>query len=483
MKKHIIILFSLLLYCTSWLSAQDQLSAEKQEIVNYLEQQKDQFADCAHKIWQWAELGYQEKQSSGLLQNVLKEEGFQIQTGVADLPTAFMASYGQGEPIIAILAEFDALPGLSQAPVPIKQKQEGSTSGHACGHHLFGAGSVAAAIATKKWMEKTETKGTIRLYGTPAEEGGGGKVYMVRAGAFDNVDVVLHWHPASMNSADAGSSLAVKSAKFRFYGNAAHAAGAPWVGRSALDGVEAMNYMANLMREHVEPDTRIHYVITKGGDAPNIVPAFAEVYYYVRHPDVAEVKTIFDRLVAMAEGAAKGTGTTMDYEVIMGLYNVLPNETLGRMMHANLEKVGGVSYTSEERAFAVEMMKTYASKGLTPESAEQVLPFHVRERGGYASTDVGDISWVVPTTDMASATWVPGTDAHSWQAVAAGGMSIGHKGMMVAAKTIALTAVDILKKPSVTQAAEKELNRRRGDSFIYESLVGDRKPPIDYRKR
>ena len=483
MKKNTTLLLCLAMGFTSLLFGQDKLESEKKEIINYLNQEKERFAQTAHQVWEWAELGYQEKQSSGLLQKLLQEEGFTLKNGAAGLPTAFVASFGQGEPIIAILAEFDALPGLSQEAVPYQKKREGGSSGHACGHHLFGAGSVAAAVATKKWMEKTGTKGTIRLYGTPAEEGGGGKVFMVRAGLFDDVDAVLHWHPASMNAADAGSSLAVKSAKFRFYGSAAHAAGEPWAGRSALDGVEAMNYMANLMREHVEPDTRIHYVITQGGDAPNIVPAFAEVYYYVRHPDVAEVKAIFDQLVNMAAGAAKGTATKMDYEVIMGLYNVLPNETLARMMYANLEKVGGVSYTPEEKKFAEEIMTTYNARGLRPESAEKILPFQVRERGGYASTDVGDISWVVPTTDLASATWVPGTAAHSWQAVAAGGTSIGHKGMMVAAKTIALTAVDIFKDPTVIEQAEIELNQRRGQSFSYESLIGDREPPLDYRQR
>ncbi|PHN03156.1 amidohydrolase [Flavilitoribacter nigricans] len=483
MKTHTIALVCLALAWSGLLTAQSGLSAEKKKVVQYLESQKDHFADCAHRIWEWSELGYEEEKSSALLKDELRKAGFALNDGSDELPTDFVASFGSGKPVIAILAEFDALPGLSQAAVPYQQKREEVSAGHACGHHLFGAGSVAAAIATKKWMEETNTAGTIRLYGTPAEEGGGGKVFMVRAGLFDDVDAVLHWHPSSMNSADAGSSLAIKTGKFRFYGVAAHAAGAPWVGRSALDGVEAMNYMANLMREHVEPDSRIHYVITQGGDAPNVVPAFAEVYYYARHPDVAEVKNIFDRLIEIAEGAAKGTGTKMEYEVITGLYNLLPNETLGKMMHQNLEVVGGVSYDAEETAFAEKIMETYNARGLTPKSAENIMPFTVRERGGYASTDVGDISWVVPTAGLGAATWAPGTAAHSWQAVAAGGMSIGHKGMMVAAKTIALTAMDIFKNPNVTKEAKEELDRRCGEDFEYESLVGDRKPPLDYRQK
>lgn len=483
MKKHTFAFVCLALAWSGPLNAQLNLSAEKKKVIQYLESQKDRFSDCAQQIWEWSELGYEEKKSSALLREQLAKEGFSVNDGAEELPTDFVASFGSGEPVIAILAEFDALPGLSQAAVPYQQKRDDVTAGHACGHHLFGAGSIAAAIATKKWMEETGAKGTIRLYGTPAEEGGGGKVFMVRAGLFEDVDAVLHWHPSSMNSADAGSSLAIKTGKFRFYGAAAHAAGAPWVGRSALDGVEAMNFMANLMREHVEPDSRIHYVITQGGDAPNVVPAFAEVYYYMRHPDVAEVKNMFDRLIEIAEGAAKGTGTRMDYEIITGLYNVLPNETLGKMMHENLEKVGGVSYSPEETAFAEKIMATYDAKGLTPKSAEEIKPFVVRERGGYASTDVGDISWVVPTAGLGAATWAPGTAAHSWQAVAAGGMSIGYKGMMVAAKTIALTAIDIFKNPEVTKKAEMELTRRCGPGFEYESLVGDREPPLDYRKK
>ena len=333
----------------------------------------------------------------------------------------------------------------------------------------------------KEWLQKTGQKGTVRFYGTPAEEGGAGKVYMVKAGLFDDVDAVLHWHPGNGNSANASSSLANKSAKFRFYGQAAHAAGAPERGRSALDGVEALNYMVNLMREHVPSDARIHYVITKGGEAPNVVPAFAEVFYYTRHPEMKEVRSIFSRVVEAAEGAAKGTGTKMEYEVIHGLYNVLPNETLSRMMHQNLEMVGGVDYNAEELAFAKKIMATYETKA-TLQNAKEVQPFQIFRKGRGGSTDVGDVSWAVPTAGMSSATWVPGTGAHSWQAVAAGGMSIGKKGMMVAAKTIALTAIDIFKDPSVTVKAKMELNDSRGSDFVYKSLLGDRKPPLDYRK-
>ena len=374
------------------------------------------------------------------------------------------------------------MPGISQQAVPEKKAIVEGGTGHACGHHLFGTASAAAAIAVKDWLKSSGNKGTIRFYGTPAEEGGAGKVYLVRAGLFDDVDAVLHWHPSSGNGADAASSLANKSAKFRFYGQAAHAAGAPERGRSALDGVEALNYMVNLMREHVPAESRIHYVITKGGEAPNVVPAFAEVFYYTRHPEMRQVKSIFERVVKAAEGAALGTGTKMEYEVIHGIYNVLPNETLSRVMHKNLTIVGGVQYSPEEIIFAKKIMATYPDKNPTLSDASTIKPFKVIRKGRGGSTDVGDVSWAVPTAGMRSATWVPGTGAHSWQAVAAGGMSIGEKGMMVAAKTLALTAVDLIKDPTISQKAGRELQQSRGSDFVYESLLGDRKPPLDYRK-
>ena len=412
----------------------------------------------------------------------MKAQGFTVTAGVADIPTAFEAEHGSGAPVIGILAEFDALPGVSQKAQASREPVTEGGSGHACGHHLFGTASSAAGIAVKNWMEATGTKGTVRVYGTPAEEGGAGKVYMARAGLLDDVDAVLHWHPGNNNAAGATSSLANKSAKFRFYGEASHAAASPERGRSALDGVEAMNYMVNLLREHVPQETRIHYVITSGGEAPNVVPAFAEVFYYVRNPDVANVKEIFAKVVKAAEGAAMGTHTEMDYEVIHGLYNVLPNETLARIMHKNLMEVGGVEYDAEERQFAENILATYPNFKADLADAVNVKDFIVREKGTGGSTDVGDVSWLVPTAGMSAATWVPGTSAHTWQAVAAGGTSIGTKGMMVAAKTLTLTAMDIFKNPEVTQTALNELMRRRGNDFVYEALVGDRNPPLDYRK-
>lgn len=458
------------------------LDADKKQAIKALDAQLDHYGAIAHQIWGFAELGFQEDQSTALLQKTLTDAGFHVEQGVAGMPTSFIASYGSGKPVIAFLAEFDALADMAQQAVPTQDPIEGQPAGHACGHHLFGTGAVAAAIQVKEWLQKTGTSGTIRLYGTPAEEGGGGKVFMVREGLFNDVDAVLTWHPSSQNAANASATLAAVGMKFRFHGVAAHAAAGPWRGHSALDGVEAMDVMVNMLREHVTPESRIHYAITNGAKAPNIVPAEAEVYYIIRHPDMNELKDMIQRIIRAAEGAAMGTDTKVDYEYINGYFNVMPNATLASMMHDNLEQVGGVKYNEDERNFALEIMKSYPSEKLTPESAMEVEPFKVVEKGGYASTDVGDISWVVPTASMGAATWVPGTIAHSWQAVAAGGTTIGPKGMLVAAKTLTLSAMDLFTHPEVLVKAKNELEERRGKDFKYESLIGDREPPLDYMK-
>lgn len=452
---------------------------QEQVVLDRIDRDAAPNARLADSIWSYAEMGYQESRSSAALQARLKAEGFRVEAGVAGMPTAFTASYGSGGPVIAILGEFDALPGFSQAATPGKQAQPGMTSGHACGHHLFGVGSASAAIAVKDWLQKTGTGGTIRFYGTPAEEGGAGKVYMVRDGLFRDVDVALHWHPAGENHANIETTLSNKSAKFRFAGVASHAAGAPERGRSALDGVEAMNMMANMMREHMPQESRLHYVITRGGEAPNVVPAFAEVFYYVRHPDPRVVQDSFDRLVKTAEGAALGTGTTMNYEVIHGANAILPNAALQKMVHAKLTAVGGIAYSPAERAFAQQLHATLGDTKTRIEDAATIEP--MREDRSYGSTDVGDVSWTVPTAGFSTATWVPGTPAHSWQAVAAGGMSIGHKGLQNAAKVMALSAIELYTDPALVTAAKAEFAERRGPDFVYRSLVGDRKPPLDYR--
>jgi len=483
MKKvyPLFILFLVAQWSIGQSSLPSSIANEKKAVIQSLEAKKQQYVDVATNIWNLAELGYKEGKSANLLQSMLKEEGFTIETGVAGIPTAFTATFGSGTPVISVLGEYDALPGFSQDAVPFKKDLPGNTNGHACGHHLFGSASAAAAIAVKNWLKTTGRKGTIRFYGTPAEEGGAGKVYMVRAGLFQDVDAVIHWHPGDDNNANPISSLSNKSAKFRFRGIASHAAASPERGRSALDAVEALNYMVNMMREHIPEKSRVHYVITKGGEAPNVVPAFAEVYYYIRHPEMDIVKDIFNRVTKAAEGAALGTGTTLDYEVIHGVYNLLPNQILSTNLFENLKTVGGVTYDKTEEDFALKIFPSLNRKDINISDAALVKPYADQSDEAFGSTDVGDISWLVPTAGISSATWVPGTAAHSWQAVAAGGMSIGHKGMMVAAKTMALTIMDCLVNPEMLKNAKLELLKRRGDSFKYEALLGDRNPPLDYR--
>ncbi|NJD17994.1 MAG: amidohydrolase [Gemmatimonadetes bacterium] len=450
----------------------------KAQLGSWLDGRQARLSEVAMKIWDLAEVGYMEAKSSELLAAELEAAGFRVTRGVAEIPTAFVAEFGSGKPVIGIMGEFDALPGINQDRVPVRQPVEGKDAGHACGHNLFGTGSAAAAMAAAQWLRETRHSGTIRFYGTPAEEGGSGKVYMVRAGLFNDADVVLQWHAGDRNAASPGSNLAVKSAMFRFTGVSAHAAASPDRGRSALDGVEAMDYMANLMREHVPQQTRIHYVITDGGSAPTVVPAHAEVYYYVRHPQAEMVRSIFDRLVKAAEGAAAGTGTTMAYEVIGGAYERLPVVALQEIVYENLKAVGGVTWSAEEQAFAEALKKTLpAEPALGTERAIQ--PFEWEQ--GYASSDAGDVSWTVPTATLSAATWVPGTAAHTWQAVAADGVSIGAKGMMVAAKAMAYTAEDLFTDAAKVAKVRAEFLERRGPNFVYSPLLGDRKPPLDYR--
>lgn len=454
-------------------------AADEAALLAFVEARHAQTTEVARALWELAEVGYQEQRSSTLLQSALSAEGFEIAAGVAGIPTAFVASYGTEGPVIGILAEFDALPGITQDALPTRSPIPSKPAAHACGHNLFGAGSLGAAIAIRHWLEETGTPGTIRLYGTPAEEGGSGKVYMVRDGLFDDVDIVLHWHAADRNSASAETTLANRSAKFRFRGLSAHASSAPHNARSALDGVEAMNHMANLLREHIPQESRIHYVITAGGLAPNVVPDFAEVFYYVRHPEARVVQEIWARLEDAALGAARGTGTQVDSEIIHGNHPVLVNEPLAEMMDAKLNIVGGMEYTPQELAFAEQLFETLTNPVREIGSQATIQPYEVSQ--GYGSTDVGDVSIAVPTVGLRIATWVPGTSAHSWQAAAAGGMSIGFKGATNAAKTLTLAAVELFENRELREAATATHRESLGDDFVYEALLGDRDPPLDYR--
>lgn len=457
---------------------------DKNTVIANIDGRFNEYAAISKQIWDFAELGYLEEKSSIVLQDLLKKEGFKVEAGVAGIPTAFVATYGEGKPVIGILGEYDALPGLSQEAVPELKPIVGQRGGHGCGHNLFGTASAAAGIEVKNWLKSTGQKGTVKIYGCPAEEGGAGKVYMVREGLFNDVDVVLHWHPGNTNSADAGTSLANVNAKFRFRGISSHAAASPERGRSALDGVESMNYMVNMMREHIPQDTRIHYVITKGGDAPNVVPAFAEVYYYARHKDRDIVKSIWSRIEAAAQGAALGTGTKVDWEILGGVFNILPNNILAETMHQNLSLVGGLNYSETDKAFAEKISQTLGEQKMPIENAGKIKDFKTDNSSATSggSTDVGDVSWAVPTIGLQTATWVPGTSAHSWQSAATSGMAIGQKGMIVAAKTLACTALDLYKDQTIIDKAKAEWLQKRGEDFKYEALLGNRKPALDYRK-
>ena len=481
MKVILLSILSLALGCICMAQNSDNsksIDILKNEVAKNIQSGYEAYKKIALNIWDYAEVGFKETKSSVLLQNTLKDNGFKVDAGVAGMPTAFVATYGSGSPVIAILAEYDALPGLSQENSSAKTPIANKNSGHGCGHNLFGTGSVAAGIAIKKLIDEGKIKGTVKVFGSPAEEGGDGKVYMVREGLFNDVDVVLHWHPDEHNTVTYTSSLAIKTAKFRFRGISAHASAAPDKGRSALDAVEAMDYMVNMMREHIPQESRIHYVITNGGKAPNVVPDFAEVFYYVRHPLKDITVSLFERVVNAAKGAAIGTDTKMEYEIISGSHDLLINKTLAADMQSNLEKVGGVVYTDEEVKFAKNLQATFLGQVPDIDSAAFIMPLYIEKNQG--STDVGDVSYVVPTVGLETATWVPGTSAHSWQAVACSGTDIGIKGMMVAAKTMAFTAIDLFLNPALIIKAKEEFKQVKGD-YKYKPLLGDRKPALNYR--
>ena len=459
--------------------ATQQVNANKEAAMVALSNAYEADKKTALQIWEYAEVGYKEVKSAALHVQHLKDAGFTVETGIAGIPTAFVATYGSGSPAIGILAEYDALPGINQSTSAERDPIVGKNAGHACGHHLFGTASVSAGIAIKELIATGKLKGTIKVFGTPAEEGGSGKVFLVRAGLFNNLDAIIHWHPDDVNAITTTSALANKSAKFKFYGISAHAAAAPDQGRSALDAVEAMDNMVNMMREHIPQETRIHYVITNGGKAPNVIPDFAEVYYYVRHPKRKDVVEIFDRVVKAAEGAALGTGTKFSYDIIGGTHDLLINKTLAETMQANLDKVGGVNYTEAEIAFAKKIQPTMVTP-IDIATAAQVKPLTYINEGNSGSTDVGDVSYTLPTVGLRAATWVPGTAAHSWQAVAAGGTEIGTKGMLVASKTMALTAIDLMSNPVLLAKAMEEFIKSKGD-YKYKALLGDIKPALNYR--
>ena len=462
--------------------AQPAPGAHKQ-VLEIVDQHAANYKQVSKQIWDFAELGYHENKSSTLLQQQFKDAGFTLQTGVADEPTSFIASYGSGKPVIAILGEFDALPGLSQKTEPTRDPVVSGAAGHGCGHNLLGAGAALAAVSVKQYMAQNHIAGTLRYYGTPAEEGGSGKVYMVRDGLFKDVDVVLHWHPADRNSVNNGGALAVTSAKFTFHGVAAHAAMAPDRGRSALDAVMLMGNGIEFMREHVPASTRVHYVISKGGVAPNIVPDLAEMDLMARSPSNATLTEIWGRINKIAQGAALMTETTLEVRNVGSDANIIGNDALAPVAQKNLEEVGGYTLSAQQKTFALDLQKTLPPEGVQPLDLTQVIqplrPYDPNEPS--ASTDVGDVSWAVPTIGFGAATFVPGVAAHTWQAAASAGTSIGQDGMEIAAKALALTAVDLLTTPQLVQAARLDFDKKLAGKTYASAIPAGQKPILDYR--
>jgi len=453
----------------------------KQDVLAKIEASKPTYNQIALDIWSYAEVGYQEVKSTARLQNQLRAEGFEVRSGIVGEPTAFIATYGSGHPIIAIVGEFDALPGLSQEAGNPEHHSLGARAGHGCGHNTFGTGSAMAAAAIKAWMESTGQKGTLRFYGCPAEEGGSGKVYMVRAGLFDDCDAVLHWHPGDRNDADPESNLANMSAKFRFTGTQG-VASTPSA-RSALKGIQVMDLAVNVMKDQMPYETVVQAVVTHGGEAPNVAPGFAESFYYSRNHNRKAMQQVFNMLADASHGAAIATGTKTTYEVIHGNFELLPNDTMSRVIYANMVSVGGFSYTPEETAFANKLRETLFSQDHLPplDSTEKIKPYDPDPAPGTFSTDVGDVSWAAPTAGLRTAVVVPGVSLHSWQAAACTGISIGLKGMLLASKTLALSAVDFYTHPETLVKAKAEWEQRRGPNFVYKPLIGNRQPPLDYR--
>lgn len=451
-----------------------------QRLSELIEEKREKLIQVSDKIWSYAEKGFEEYKSAKLLCKTLEEEGFSVETGVGNIETAFIGSFGSGNPIISFLGEYDALPGLSQSGgVPQYNPIDVGGSGHGCGHNLLGTGSLAAAIALRYYMEENNMEGTVRYYGCPGEEIGGGKTFMVREGLFDDVDVALTWHPGTRNNVMSMASLACYEVYFKFKGKSAHAAASPHLGRSALDAVELMNVGVNYLREHIIPEARVHYAITNsGGLAPNVVQAEAEVLYFVRAPLVSQTEDIYQRICNVARGAALMTGTEVEIDFASALSNLIPNTTLEKLMYDNFLALGVPQHNKDELQFAKLIQETLSEADkklevkMNNELADKVLsslidPFDQTNETMTGSTDVGDVSWVVPTAQCMTACEPLGTPLHTWQIVATGTTSIAHKGMLHAGKVMAATAVEVLNRPDVIEKAKAELvERRNGEEYV-----------------
>jgi len=456
------------------------LSPVQKDMLDYLDSRRADLVAVNQDIWTFAELGLEEYRSSARLIGVLKQAGFKVTEGVAGMPTAFVAEYGSGKPVIGILAEYDALPELSQQAAGERKPAEGRSSGHGCGHCALGTAAVGAAIAVKEVYDKHNLKGTIRVYGTPAEETLIGKFYMLLAGLFADLDACLHYHPNSKNRVYYSTSKAMVSAKFTFHGLPAHASGSPDKGRSALDGVELMNIGANYMREHIKDSSRIHYVITNGGGQPNVVPATAQVWYYVRANNHDDVEKQFDWLKDIADGAAKMSRTTYKLDIATDCHELIPNLPLSKAVLRNMKLVGPPQFDKADLELATQLQTAIrADFGLKETKALndtiEDLPREPYQDAG--STDVGDVSWHVPTSGLTTACFAAGSPGHSWQNVAAVGSPIGHKGMLVAAKALALTTVDLLQDPETLKAARADFQQQmKGRKYTTVVPAGQKAP-------
>ena len=456
------------------LTKDDQL---KDEVIKIIDQKSQLLIDVSDKIWEYAEIALLEYQSSELLEGILVKEGFHVEKDVADLPTAFVATYGSGQPVIGILAEYDALPGLSQDSTPYKKVLEEDGSGHGCGHNLFGSGSLGAALALKGVMEKHALQGTLKFYGCPAEEDVGGKLYMARAGLFDDLDACLAWHPSYETSVDVDSGQAVDDMEVEFFGKTAHAAFDPWMGNSALDAAEMMTFGVNLLREHVKPSVRIHYVISDGGKVPNIVPEYAKVWIWVRDLNRAGVKDVVKKVEKIIEGSAVATGTTHKIHYKGSYHEMLINRTGSEIMQENLEKIGPITYTDEETEYARQIQREtkVEEKGLIAAIEELKEPPQYPEGG---STDVAEVSWITPTVHLSTTCAPFGIPWHSWAVVSSSKHPIGYKGMFLAAKVLAATALDFFRSPEVLKEMKTEFDEKRNGYTYKCGLSPDQKPPI-----
>lgn len=430
-------------------------------------------------IWNFAEVGLEEHRSAALLVERLKEAGFDLKTGVSDMPTAFVASFGSGKPVIGILAEYDALPGISQKVSPDREPLREGQPGHGCGHSGLGTAAVGAAIAVKTAMQKHNLPGTIRLYGTPAEETLIGKVYMVLDKQFDDLDVCLHYHPSDKNGAWSSSSKAAVSAKFTFSGTTAHASSSPASGRSALDAVELMNVGVNYMREHMKDDTRVHYVVVDGGGAPNVVPAKATSWYYVRADKHQDVEYYYKWVTEIAQAAAVMTRTKVSIEVDTDCHEIIVNDPLSNLVYESLHRVGPPKFTEEERAFARRIQAPLIEEFGTdfPVAIHEDIEHPSVIETAKGSTDVGDISWYVPTGGLRTACFAAKSPGHSWQNVACIGSTIGEKGIIYATKTLAIATLDLFEKPDLIAAAKADFKTRmEGRKYVTLIPPGQKAP-------